>query len=128
MKKLTQFVFSFLFLFSLIGCASSASGIKGEAKLKVMEGTWKSDATTARMKISIHETLLLVEAWDESDGEKFEINTYSWDGKVLDVKMTMPSTSHTTTSRFSIIDQNKLKDVYSGDSQGQMVWTRVTGE
>lgn len=92
-------------------------------------GTWMSKGTTARFTIKTQkDNTIILEAWDQSDGEKFAIESVLWDGSTLSATMRMPSTGHTTTGIYTPLDDNTLQEEYSGDAEGTLIWTRVIGE
>ena len=63
---------------------------------------WDSDDYLAEYTISGNEKSPYVEAFDTSDGEKFEISEVYWKGNILTFKSFMPSTKREGVNEFSI--------------------------
>ncbi len=118
-----RFLWLMTFLSSLIVLSACSSGIKAES-MGDIAGTWYSPSTTMQFTVSIQKNVVHIHAWDNNDGEVFEISDVSWDGTTLKATFLMPSTQHRTTALITKVSEDELSDKYSGDAEGSMSWYR----
>ena len=57
-------------------------------------------------------------AWDSSDGEEFVIERFVVEGNLIKTTEKMPSTNWITYNTYTIVDENKLKNVVNRDPNG----------
>ena len=87
-------------------------------------GTWHSDQTTARYRITSSEGRLVIEAWDSRDNEKFEVTEVRMEDDALCATFRMPSTKHTTRVRIKPQGTDTLIEECTGDWTGTITWKR----
>ena len=87
-------------------------------------GTWDSRESSAIFKIGATNGKYTIEAWDSDDGEPFDISEVTWNERQLKIVVTMPSTNRRTQLDLTIIDQNSLQCLYSGERYGKTFWYR----
>lgn len=87
-------------------------------------GTWHSEQTTARYRITSNEGRLVIEAWDQRDNEKFEVTEVRMEDDALCATFRMPSTKHTTHVRIKPQGPDTLIEECTGDWTGTITWKR----
>jgi len=112
-------------LFLLSGCApammSSSSHATQQTQSKQgmandLSGVWYFTDSTAKIKISVQDSRIVINAWDSSDGEKFVISDIYFDGKILRFTSLMPSTNWLVHNDCLIISDKEMQVSRSGAS------------
>jgi hypothetical protein len=115
-------VAAILMVFMGVGCTTHQSEIVG-APSKIQSeqitandliGVWRANDSTSKFRIFIHEGRLMIEGWDSSDNERFEISDISLEGRTLRFTSRMPSTNWTVHRQCTIINNQEMQIYRSG--------------
>ncbi len=77
-----------------------------------------------RYHLAMEHGYLIITGEDSTDGEPFEVSNVVWSPPALEITFRMPSTDHSTRSVLTVIDDDHIDDVYTGDASGHAIWTR----
>ena len=91
-------------------------------------GIWGSTESSARFRIGAVNHRYKIEAWDGEDGERFKVSKIKWTETQLQAVIEMPSTTYNIQIDLTIIDQNQLQCIYSGDRFGKSIWRRMASD
>lgn len=87
-------------------------------------GTWVAEGSTAEFTINLKKGVVIFSGRDMEDRESFQVHFIHWDDSTFKGSFLMPSTRHTTIVNLSVLDDNRLRCKYSGDSSGESIWWR----
>ena len=88
-------------------------------------GTWQVEASSAEFEIRFEGDEVVITGVDRSDGEVFVVSDVVWTRDTVRCTKLMPSTQHQTHSDLSIIDDQTLRELLSGDASADETWTRI---
>ncbi len=87
-------------------------------------GTWIVEGSTAEFTINLKDGMVIFSGRDMEDRESFYVRFIHWDDSTFKGSFLMPSTRHNTIVELSVLDDNRLRCEYSGDSSGESIWWR----
>ena len=68
---------------------------------------------------------IVVTGQSDTFEEPFKVSDIEWNPPVLSATFLFESTGHTTHSKLTIIDEDRIQDDYTGDAVAVDTWTRV---
>ena len=115
------FVTPFLVLLLTTGCTENRQSQNPNEEIA---GTWISDKTTAKIRISFDGGSIKVDCWNTEDNEQFRTSDIQWDGNELQVTFFLPSTDYTSHWTFTQVSSDILESSFQGIYSGTETWTR----
>lgn len=88
-------------------------------------GKWQIEQWDVSYEIKLVESEIVVTGRSDALDEPFVVSDVKWEPPVLSASFLFASTGHETHSKLTIIDENQIRDDYTGDAVSVDTWTRV---
>jgi hypothetical protein len=115
-----------IFLIIIVICSWIQLSAQSSYEAADLVGQWTTEETTTEIVFWMdkHGSFQMV-SWNKTNGDILEVENLKVYGTTLTVKTTYKPTNWAIQRTFTIVDENKLKETITGDTETILYWKRV---